>query len=350
MAGLGQEKPKYTNEHNVYVRTGVATLNQLNSSIASFKNAMARHPDPLINKLVKGEIEANIVSDINERSLTFGYLWVENPEVYWILCGYNPDGSERIEVAYEEEEEIDFDNIDISTMDLSSIMEVSQKEKPKKVKQLPPLISFPGYEYTDEQKKNVQKYMQDEENKNAESEGREPRVIPEQKYGYFELTRSSTFELSSDQRSNLLRGKVPKWVTVDMLYNLFAKFAITQPFKVANKIDRETGREVYHFGPHFKIHIAEGAVKNRPDLKIAMIDYHQSVYGTGIFANQMRRKTYIKNPRPAPGQKDTEACIFDYYRDRKEDSSYENRSPRAPRSGGFFNRNTDDGFTTISRK
>lgn len=359
MAGLGQEKPKYTNEHNVYVRTGVASLNQLNASIASFKNALSRYPDPAINKLAKSEIEANIVSDINEKSLNFGYLWAENPQVYWILCGYNPDGSERIEVL-EEEDDIDFDNIDISNMDLSSIMDVTQKDKPKKVKQLPPLIPFPGYEYTEVQKKNVLTYMQGEEDKLAVSEGREPRTVPEQKYGYFELTRSSTFELSADQRSNLIRGKVPRWVTVDILYNLFAKFAITPPFKVANKIDRDSGKEVHHFGPHFKIHMSDGGVKNQPEMKIVMIDYHQSVYGTGIFANQMRRKTYIKNPKPISGQKEVEACIFDYYRDRKDDNGqgHDTRSGHAsghasghgPRTGNFFNRASDTGFSTRSAK
>lgn len=320
MAGLGQEKPKYFNLHNVYVRSGMATLDQLKSCVAAFKRTLANHPSPQFRALAKGEIEANIVTNMKNETQHFGYLWVEYKEVYWILCGYNPDGTERVRVAEDTspKEEIDLDNIDFSTVDLNTIATMSAKEAPKIIEKLPPLFQFPGYEYTEEQRRVTHEYLLTQEKEEAIKEGREPREIPVPKYGYFELSRSSTMELSNDKSPNVLRGEVPKWVNYKMLKSAFAKFAIgdasENPTVYHEKDSRGSSIDIYNYGHHFKIKIFGTPVRNRPDYNVVTIEYPMSGPATGIFANQMRRKTIFVNPKPNKGENPEVVCIFDYFR------------------------------------
>jgi hypothetical protein len=323
MASLGQEKPKYLNEHNVYVRSGMATLDQLKAAVKEFKKALGRNSDPAIRKLESGEIEVNVVTNMKGETQHFGYLWVEHPEVYWILCGRNPDGTERVEIVQETKpaDDIDLDNIDFSMMDLNAIASLAPKETPKIVKTLPPLIIFPGYEYTDEQRNATYKYLMEEEERQAQTEKRESLPITVPKYGYFELSRASTLELSKEQRPDILRGEVPNWVTYKMLKDTFGKFAISiisdKPTIYHEKDSRNSPIDIYNYGGHFKIKIFGTTVRNRPDYKVVTIEYPLSGYGTGIFAVQMRRKTIFANPKPATGEPKDSVCIFDYFRERK---------------------------------
>jgi len=323
MASAGREKPKYLNEHNVYVRSGMATLDQLKAAVKEFKNALGRSSDPAIRKLEAGEIEANIVTNMKGETQCFGFLWAEYPEVYWILCGRNPDGSERVETVEETKpiDEIDLDNIDFSKMDLNAIASMAPKETPKIIKTLPPLIPFPGYEHTEEQCIATHKYLLEEEATKAQAEKREPLHVPVPKYGYFELMRSSTMELSKEQRPDILRGEVPNWVSYKMLKDAFGKFAISavldKPTIYHEKDSRNSPIEIYNYGHHFKIKIFGTPVRNRPDYKVVTIEYPMSGYGTGIFALQMRRKTIFTNPKPVSGEAKEAVCIFDYFRERK---------------------------------
>ncbi len=323
MASLGKEKPKYLNEHNVYVRSGMATLDQLKAAVKEFKKALGRSSDPAIRKLEPGEIEANIVTNMKGETQHFGYLWVEHPEVYWILCGRNPDGTERVEVVDETKpiDDIDLDNIDFGAMDLNTIASMAPKEAPKIVKTLPPLIHFPGYEYTEEQRAATYKYLLEEEERQAQAEKREPIPVEVPKYGYFELSRASTLELSKEQRPDILRGEVPNWVTHKMLKDAFGKFAISvisdKPTVYHEKDSRNSPIEIYNYGHHFKIKLYGTPVRNRPDYKVVTIEYPMSGYGTGIFAVQMRRKTVFVNPKATSPEQKEAVCIFDYFRERK---------------------------------
>jgi hypothetical protein len=328
MAGLGVEKPKYLNEHNIYVRSGMATLNQLKACVSKFKEELTKSSSPELRKLAKCEIESNIVTNMKGETQHFGYLWVELPEVYWILCGYNPDGTERVRVVEDTKPNthIDLDNIDFSAIDLNTITSMTAKEPAKIVENLPPLIPFPGYEYTEEQRLSTYNYLKEEEDRRAISEGREPNNIEMPKYGYFELDRSSTVSLEKDKNPSILRGEVPKCVTFTMLKNSFAKFAMS--FTNTDKAKFEeihSGKdrgpsskvEVYNCGAHFRIKIFPTHIRDRPNYKVVTIEYPLSGYATGIFAIQMRRKTVFTNPNPAPGESKEVTCIFDFFRERK---------------------------------
>lgn len=363
MAGLWAEAPRHTNEHNVYVRTGVATVEQLSKATEEFKRFMKASADPLIKAAANTEIEVNLVTNMAGVSNMNGYLWAESPITYYLLCGRNPDGSERIEEIDNEEEAPEEDDEDElvgfkskSGFNLNSSFKF-KSEKPKIIKKLPALIPFPGYEYTPEQREINHKYLFEQEKILAEKENREPREIPVQRFGYFILEGSHTPTLSSGQRPNLLRGEVPKWVTSRILYNKFAKFAMnkateySQGKQIKEKDMYGIEHDVYTYGTFFRIHMYNTTIRGRDNDRVVCIEYSQSVNATGIFAIQMRRKTTFINPNPTSDEDKQVICIFDYFRNKTNYaalSAEPQQTRHSPRKegGSFFNRATDNGFST----
>lgn len=376
MAG---EKPCYFNTNSVCVKTGVAEKYQLDGAVAGFKKLLASHPDKHIRTLANTEIEVNLVTrGPDNQSAKFGYLWVSNPEVYWILCGFNPDGSKRQELISDEEEEaedlLDLD-LDLSSMDLNAITEAhTKKEKPKVYKDLGPLIQFPAYKYTKEQAEMVHTYLTEQESQLAKSEGRDPMEIPRQEYGFFEVTRSCTMRIDDDKLADILRGEVPMWVTPSMVYKMFAKFAETEVpsvYETVTTLDKNKFKtETFNFKTSFfRIRFSYKPIRNRPDYKVVLVEYPYSSYGTGIFAIQMRRKTTFVNPNPTDGENPNVVCIFDFLRKGPVNAAADS-SPAysgggrsgggfSPRPSPNFNRfanggagasSSDDGFTAVMRR
>jgi hypothetical protein len=373
-----QEKPKYQNEHNVHVRSGMATLRQLELAVIAFKKSLANYTcsdsdlQSLIRSLAKYEIEATIVTEGTEnRSKCFGYLWAEKPEVYHILCGKNPDGSKREKVIYEDNnKEFDFD--DIENMDFNDMM--TDTKQTGIVTKLEPLIQFPGYKYTKEQADVTYTYLCEKERQDAEKEGRDVRPIEYVENGYFELSPSTTCELADNQKSSILIGDVPKWVTVDMIASKFKKFAsnLEEFYEVPTQSVRNDffGRyksTTFSYSPKFKIVMTEAPVRHNPEWRMVLIEYPLSGSATGIFAIQLRRKTKFVNPRPVTGQEKEATCIFNFFKNNPQKETTESRrsdSNSFPKREGFTRNNDfvnravttptsgsgDDGFTTIGSR
>jgi hypothetical protein len=363
MAGLGIEAPRHTNEHNIYVRTGVATYQQLSMSVEEFKKLMKASSDPRIKEVANTEIEVNLVTNMSGVSNMSGYLWAESPIVYYLLCGRNPDGSERIEEIETEEQEEEEDDEELlglkgkSGFNLNSSFKF-KVEKPKIIKKLPPLIPFPGYEYTPEQRAVNHKYLVEQEKILAEKENREPREIPVQPFGYFILEESHTPTLDADKNPRLLRGEVPKWVTSRILYDKFAKFAMkkaddySKGKQIKEKDIYGVEHDVFTYGTYFRIHMYNNPVRGRENDRVVCIEYSQSINATGIFAIQMRRKTVFINPKPTCEEDKQAICIFDYFRNKvnyaalASDKTPPSGRYGSPRGSSFFNRSTDTGFST----
>ncbi len=320
---------RYNNEHNVHVETGLATKEQLSMSVNAFKQELARmYPGRAYEKC---EIITNLVV-INGVSCRYAYLWVENPEVYYIICGMNPDGSERIE-EISTKENLNPLNLSLD-LNLEDMMEaIENAEVPKQQRILEPILSLFGYEYTPEQAEIAHKELIAEEMNNAKKDNREAKEVEKPKYGFFRCTRSRTTSMDSNQISNKLRGVVPTWVTDSMIRKKFERFA--------------TSKELIHFKVSF---IQEKTV--RPGCKAVIIDFGSSSKGSGTFALQMTRKTSFVDP----STNTPEECIFDYYRDfsmeatRKglvKDKTYNSKPPQnSSVRTNFMNRATDTGFST----
>jgi len=320
---------RYNNEHNVHVETGLATKEQLYKSVNAFKQELARmYPGKAYDKC---EILVNLIV-INGVSCRYAYLWFENPEMYYIVCGLNPDGSERVEEISTKENKNPL-NVDID-LDLNGMMEEMENiEMPKQQRVLDPILSLFGYEYTPEQVEIAYKGLVAEEEENAKKEGREVREVEPPKYGFFRCTRSRTTSMDANQISNKLRGIVPIWVTESMIRRKFERFA--------------TSKELIHLKISF---IQEKTV--RPGCKAVIIDFGSSSKGSGTFALQMTRKTSFEDP----ATKAPEECIFDYYRDfgmeavRKGLDKPKTYGPKPTQGNAvktnFTNRATDTGFST----
>jgi len=289
------EVTRFHNLHNVYVKTGLATKEQLDISVQNFKNELNRmFPGKNYDKC---EILINLVT-IRNQSMKYAYLWVENPEVYYIICGFNPDGSERIEEFIEtqdsktdEEDDLDLD----LSLDLNDIIKQKQDKEPIKiVKQLGPILTLPPYEYTQEQINIIYDELTNEETKLASTEGRSPNPVEKPKYGFFECSRSDTTSIEEGMSFNILWGKVPNWVNENMVASIFGRYA--------ENMDPKNLK--IKFGNPCK----DPYLVNHKEITIDFCN--SKVRGLATFALQMTRKTrFVK-----PDTKEEVECIFNYFR------------------------------------
>lgn len=321
-----QDGLRFHNLHNIHVRTGLASEEQLRKSVNLFLTELNnKFPGKKYNEC---EILVNLVTKDNV-SCNYAYLWVENPEVYYIMTGFNPDGTERI--AKEELEDSDSDSDDdfsfsMSSLKLSDIIKSKEnKKKPKILTHLGPIMSLPGYEYTEEQAIKAHNELIEEEKRVSENDKRAPNEVIKPKYGFFECTRSKTTSIDEDVKFDILYGRVPNWVTEDMIRKVFERYAESKDSR------------------HFKISIGTSCNKY-PDFKKVTIDYGNTRRGTATFARQMTRKTKFVNPREP---KTVVECVFDYFRpnlrfdDKSKDNKYKpGYNKNKSNSNSFLNRGT----------
>lgn len=322
-----EESTRFHNQHNIYVKTGLATKTQLENSVVKFRNEL--HKMFPTKNYDKCEILVNLVTAKNQ-SMGYAYLWVQNPEVYFILCGFNPDGSDRVEEFIEApkiEKDDDLD-LDLETMDLNDIISEKQKAEGVKIyKPIEPILRLPGYEYTPEQAKTAYEELVNEEAKLAETEGREPNTIEAPKCGFFECSRSDTTTIGEDLSYNTLWGKIPEWVTKNMIHSTFSRYA-ESPDPKYFKIDfGQVGKDI-HLPKHREV----------------IIDYGNTRRGIATFALQMTRKTKFVNPTT----KEEAECVFNYYRPRKDFHNHNNHNSdnKVKKNNNFLNRNNERNFLT----
>lgn len=324
------EITRFNNVHNVHVKTNLASKEQLDNSIKIFmKQLCSMFPN---KKYEKCEILTNLVISRGE-SVGYGYIWVENPEIYFILCGFNPDGTERFEEYTEntvkEPEEDDLD-LDFSSMDISNIIKEKQLKEPIKImKPLGPLLTLPGYEYTEVQAEKAHKSLLEEEEILASKESRAPRDIEKPKYGYFECKRSETTSIEENMSYNILWGKIPNWVSEKMLIEKFNRFSEPSYSKDPKQFSINFGNQC----------------KDVQNYKEVTIKYSIAPKGIATFALQMTRKTTFINP----SNENKAECVFNYYipKDKRIPSSHNSTSSpdsgKGPHKKTFFkNTKTSD--------
>jgi hypothetical protein len=307
----------FHNLHNVFVKTGIATKEQLECSVDSFKKKLvSMFPEKGYDKC---EILVNLVVAKNQ-SMEYGYIWVQNPEVYFIMCGFNPDGSQRIE-EYIETVNQDEDLEDFTDFDLSSVIKKKQQNTIKTLKSLPPILELPGYEYTESQSDKVHKELIEEEIKVASVEGRKVNEIAKPKMGFFECSRADATLVPEGMSHTTLWGKVPAWVSEDIIKSSFIKYS-------------EDG------GKNFKVKMGSPIKEGYPpNFKEVTICFGNIKRGIATFALQMTRKTKFINPM----SKEEVECIFNYYKVNNRDSS-SNIEHKYKKNNGFSTRSVDNTF------
>ena len=271
------ETVRWRNEHNVYVDTGLATQDQLQTSVNVFKDELVKlFPK---NGYEKCEFIVNLVTDLNGHSYRYAYIWVSDPRVYYIMTGYNPDGSERYEEEDDDKDKKSSEIFDLDSLNFEDVFKAeADMKKPKIRKPLAPILTLPGYEYTVEQRKKAEEDMKAETSKN----GRNPEEIVIPEFGYFETSRAWAGSPEKDKNPSILCSDLPNWVTEDILRDSFFKFS-SDKSGIYPKIT---------FKPKTRFIKERNEVEQR---KIAYVDFSRSHLKDGIFALQMTRKLILKD-------------------------------------------------------
>ncbi len=270
-------RQKHYNEHTLYVTSGVAREEQLRLSLNqaiqtaeinyNYENLMdyliALKLNPTIDtelpkrdqidtiieylksenkelppkKLFPCDIKINLIVNKYGEYFGFGYIWLSNPEVYHMLLGKNPDGSDRIKEYLDPNWIPPFPAPKMTEEERShmfktmSWFEITIEEEkyihPTITEYLNPLTTIPGYRYNDEQYNHLREM--------AVREGTEPNDVPTM--GYFEVSRAYTRTVDDGKMSNVLCARqVPSWVPPQDFKEHFTYCADDSRVKIKRKI------------------------------------------------------------------------------------------------------------------
>jgi hypothetical protein len=343
---------KQYNNHNVRIKFGRASEEQLRNCLNGFLQLLSKKfPEKNYNKC---QIDMNMVYTMDRetgqlKSTGSGFLWVENPEVYYIMCGFNPDGTDRYESVRSSPLQGDTSSrfLDMSFLE---ILDYDMSSGPEIRVQLPPIAEIPCYKRSEEDKEEAYQYALSAYIRECNGQGIEPTPDHESlrhdaSYGYIRTSRAETHSIQDDRQvTNKLRGVVAGWVTKAELERRFEKFNSTSNHDGNDKLKVKV-----EFNPEPRKD--EGHIEKRE----VIITYNRRF--DGCFALQMHRRSYFMNPKT----KKQEMFIFDFYKNFKQEVITDSREHRGSHEGydrkkktnfgnnSFLNRNMDNGFANRSQ-
>jgi len=204
---------RYSYEHTLYVISGAARNEDLKASVL---RAIKFH-EKKTGKKYPCEVFSNLIYDREGVPYGFGYLYLSNPQIYHMLLGRNPDGSERTEIIEKDLGYIAWkEDKDIPWFDWADASEEIE------IRQLPPILTLPSFYYRPEQKEQLKKLV---ENLKASDK---KQLNPEQ----FDM-KKCTFKLDAGlvkpvnekySPYTLCARKVPNWLTEKDIYKRFRPF------------------------------------------------------------------------------------------------------------------------------
>jgi len=241
-------RAKYYDNHTLYVTSGVAREEQLHAALrTAIKDREVRlnieniteflkqkdinvNQDNYLDLIVKHglkyitiecDIKVNLIVNKNGEYYGFGYVRVSNEEVYWMLLGRNPDGTERV-IEYPDPNWSPPAKTEILEENVTEMswFEIAQEEDkyihPVIKEDLGPLMVIPGYKYDVTQYKHLQEM--------AIVDGKDPSKVPTM--GYFEFSRAYTRDLEPGKISNVLCAKqIPDWIPAVAFKNIFRSYS-----------------------------------------------------------------------------------------------------------------------------
>lgn len=223
---------RYYDEHTLYIMYGACTIHQLKDSLM---NAI-RQASIILQKKTSKDPIINMVTTADGKSLGYGYVWIPDPQVYFLLAGMNADGTERVEyiddpdwkapeapldpfpsiewddsvIRSSSESSFDLSNKPLRTSSWADLaMEEDGYNCPKIKRKLPPLVSLPPFKHSPEQLKEL-----------STSKGAPAAE------GSFDVTRADVGEVEDREHHNILcsRSPIPKWIDVADLKRIFQPY------------------------------------------------------------------------------------------------------------------------------
>lgn len=234
---------RYYDKHTLYVKSGVAYNHQLKNSMIYALEELGQR----LGKKVECNFKVNLIVGRNGKYYGFGYMWVSNPEVYNMLVGKNPDGTDRVEYiddptwtppdsSYEEAVKSYNNSTSTSWADIADEEECLNKTYtcPKIRKDLAPLLVLPGYDYEEDQLIYIKQL--------------EPETTEMPTKGYFHISPAFVQDLEDKYCHNVLCCRnVPSWITEKDLKAVFTPYASNSITKVKRKFKNKEIKDTYPF-------------------------------------------------------------------------------------------------------
>lgn len=224
----------YYNTNTLHINTGVANEDNIITSLRLAINEIGFK----LNRTFKCPFKVNIIRirdkiSGKQKTVGYGYIWIGDPEIYWILAGHNPDGSERIE----EYPDPNWSPSNISAADpiikdsddnlwADMIESEIAQQVPMIRKKLPPLITLSGYKYTEEQLKELKERADEflSEGENIENIG---------DIGNFTITRAFVDPIPTGKIGHILYSRhVPHWIPNEVFKSIFSRYVSDPSTKI----------------------------------------------------------------------------------------------------------------------
>jgi hypothetical protein len=171
-------------------------------------------------KAFLSSFKVNVIRDREGIPYGYGYLYVSNPEVYHILLGRNPDGSERKEILdHFKEMGVDLNNVDFWDKPLEdwTIYADAMEEV-----DLEPLVEVPPVFYTEKHQAAFKVFKQ---RLRAKGKKIEDLDYWHDDYAPIEIRPAVVKDVDiSLEPHKLFTHDVPDWITEKMIYHRFLHF------------------------------------------------------------------------------------------------------------------------------
>ena len=216
----------YYDEHTLYIDSGVATKEQISKCLQiAIQNA-----EEILGKESRCKYKVNLLVNKDGEYFGYGYIWISSSEIYWMLLGRNPDGTERIEEFPDpdwkpperEKETVETKNwFDIVEQEDSFVQPTVQKK-------LPPLVTLSGYPYNKEQIEHLK-----------ELDGEVP------KEGFFEISRGYAIDSPpGTMRNRLCARNIPDWIPVEAFKSIFSFYVQDGDYPMVNFVNPKKGGKI----------------------------------------------------------------------------------------------------------
>lgn len=204
---------RYPDDHTLYVTSGASN----NEDLVRNVSRALRTFEGTTKKKYPCDIISNLVFDRENVPYGFGYLYVSNTQVYNMLLGKNPDGSERTSIVEKKGKTVFTPDDGVEWIE-----DWSQDERELAVKELPKLLNPARHEYTPKQKITFQRLI-------TKINSSEKQHIPPDYFHpdgcEFVFERAHVKPVSVQYSLNILCGrKIPVWLSPEIVYNIFRRF------------------------------------------------------------------------------------------------------------------------------
>ena len=220
--------------HTIYCDSGVASSSQVSESL---KKAIG-DAEKVLKRSTNCRYKINLLVNREGEYFGYGYIWVSSEEIYWMLLGKNPDGTERVREYPDPNWSPPSKKVSETSEDKKWIDVVEDEDsfiQPTIKEILPPLVTIPGYEYDEEQILHLKELSEDKQ-----------QQIPN--IGYFEIGRGYALDAPPGTlRHKICARNVPNWIPEKVFKNIFSFYVrdANGDYPKVNIVNTKKGKIVF---------------------------------------------------------------------------------------------------------